>query len=89
MKIICIDASNKPTRISDAEWIEEGIVYTIASTTNMGLQSGKIGLKLKEVTLSSSSFPYEYYDASRFIPIVGLILEAEKEETKEAELNLI
>ena len=40
MKIICIDASNKPTRISNAEWIEEGIVYTIASTTNIMMHPG-------------------------------------------------
>lgn len=87
MKVICIDASNKPKRISQSEWIEEGVVYTVVATVNMGLQSGKIGLKLKEVELSSLSFPYEYYDATRFIPIEGLILQ--EEQIKEVELDLM
>jgi hypothetical protein len=87
MKVICIDASNKPKRIADSEWIQEGVVYTVVATMNMGLQSGKIGLKLKEVELSSLSFPYEYYDASRFLPIEGLILQ--EEQVREEELDLI
>lgn len=87
MKVICIDASNKPKRIADSEWIQEGVVYTVVATMNMGLQSGKIGLKLKEVELSSLSFPYEYYDASRFLPIKGLILQ--EEQVREEELDLI
>jgi len=87
MKVICIDASNKPKRIADSEWIQEGMVYTVVATMNMGLQSGKIGLKLKEVELSSLSFPYEYYDASRFLPIEDLILQ--EEQVREEELDLI
>ena len=87
MKVICIDASNKPKRIADSEWIQAGVVYTVVATMNMGLQSGKIGLKLKEVELSSLSFPYEYYDASRFLPIEGLILQ--EEQVREEELDLI
>jgi hypothetical protein len=87
MKVICIDASNKPKRIADSEWIQEGMVYTVVATVNMGLQSGKIGLKLKEVELSSLSFPYEYYDAGRFLPIEGLILQ--EEQVREEELDLI
>lgn len=87
MKVICIDASNKPKRITDSEWIQEGMVYTVVATMNMGLQSGRIGLKLKEVELSSLSFPYEYYDAGRFLPIEGLILQ--EEQVREEELDLI
>lgn len=89
MKVICIDASNKPKRIADSEWIQEGVVYTVVATVNMGLQSGKIGLKLKEVELSSLSFPYEYYDAGRFLPIEGLFAEVAKVQEKELELDII
>jgi hypothetical protein len=89
MKVICIDASNKPAKISPNEWIEEGIVYTVVSIINMGLQPGKLGLTLKEVQLSKKSFPYEYYDATRFIPIEGLFVEEEKVEEREVELDLI
>jgi hypothetical protein len=35
----------------------------------MGLQPGKIGFKLKEIQLTEKSFPYECYDASRFVPV--------------------
>lgn len=87
MKVICIDASNKPAKISSDEWIQEGVVYTVVETINMGLQPGKIGIRLKEVNLTKKSFPYEYYDATRFIPIEGLVSEAKKEE--ELELDLI
>jgi len=89
MKVICIDSSNKPAKISPEEWIEEGIVYTVVSVVNMGLQPGKLGLTLKEVQLSKKSFPYEYYDATRFLPIEGLFAEAEEEKIKEAELDLV
>jgi hypothetical protein len=89
MKVICIDSSNKPAKISPEEWIEEGIVYTVVSVVNMGLQPGKLGLTLKEVQLSKKSFPYEYYDATRFLPIEGLFAEVKEEEIKEAELDLV
>jgi hypothetical protein len=91
MRAICIDASNKPSKIPDNEWVVEGEVYTITRVVRMGLQDNKFGVMLKEVKLSSSSFPYELYDAERFLPI-DLLSEAlqEKQETvKEADLELI
>ena len=91
MRAICIDASNKPSKIPDSEWIVEGEVYTITRIVRMGLQQNKFGVLLKEIKLSTSSFPYEVYDADRFLPI-DLLAEAFKkgEETvKEADLELI
>jgi hypothetical protein len=89
MKVICIDGSKKPAKISSDEWIQEGIVYTVIESVNMGLQPGKIGLKLKEVNLTQKSFPYEYYDANRFLPIEGLLAEVEEVKEEEVELDLI
>ena len=89
MKVICIDDSNKPSKILPEEWIKEGVTYTVTSVIKMGLQPGKFGVTLKEVTLSKKSFPYEYYDATRFLPIEGLIAEVEKEEITEAELDIV
>ena len=80
MKVICIDSSNKPSKILPEEWVQEGVVYTVVSVIKMGLQPNKLGLKLKEITLSQKSFPYEYYDANRFLPIEGLIAESKKQE---------
>lgn len=91
MKAICIDASNKPDKIPDNEWVKEGEVYTITRVVRMGLQDNKFGVLLKEVKLSAESFPYELYDADRFLPIdlLSKALEETKETVKEADLELI
>ncbi|MEY4333181.1 MAG: hypothetical protein RLZZ196_1919 [Bacteroidota bacterium] len=88
MKVICIDSSNKPSKISSDEWIQEGVTYTVVEVVNMGLQPGKLGVRLKEVNLTEKSFPYEYYDATRFIPIEGLVAHSMEKE-KEVELDLV
>lgn len=91
MKAICIDSSNKPAKIPLNEWITEGEAYTVIKMMRMGLQDGKYGVLLKEVQLSSSSFPYELYDADRFLifDIEIIVREAEEEAVKEADLELI
>jgi hypothetical protein len=91
MRAICIDASNKPSKVPDNEWVIEGEVYTITRVVRMGLQDNKFGVLLKEVKLSSNSFPYELYDAERFLPIdlLSRALEETKETVKEADLELI
>jgi hypothetical protein len=91
MRAICIDASNKPSKVPDNEWVIEGEVYTITRVVRMGLQDNKFGVLLKEVKLSSNSFPYELYDAERFLPIdlLSQALEEKQETVKEADLELI
>jgi hypothetical protein len=91
MRAICIDASNKPNKIPSNEWVVEGEVYTITRVVRMGLQDNKFGVLLKEVQLSSSSFPYELYDAERFLPIdlLSQAFEETQETVKEADLELI
>jgi hypothetical protein len=69
MKAICIDSSNKPDTISDYEWIEEGVVYTIIEVVEMGLQKGKLGVAFEEIELTAASAPYEYYSLERFLLI--------------------
>ena len=91
MRAICIDASNKPSKVPDNEWVIEGEVYTITRVVRMGLQDNKFGVLLKEVKLSSNSFPYELYDAERFLPIdlLSQAFEETQETVKEADLELI
>lgn len=91
MQVICIDSSNKPKKISPYEWITEGTVYTVTEISKMGLQAGKFGYKLREVQLSEQSFPYEYYNAERFLPVEFLAkaLKEEKVEEISADLELI
>ena len=94
-KVICIDASNKPSRISPYEWLEEGMVYSVIEVARMSLQQNKYGYRLNEVQLSEQSFPYEYYDAERFISLEYLeqaFNESEKiaePELQEADLGLV
>jgi hypothetical protein len=91
MRAVCIDSSNKPSKVPESEWVKEGEIYTIIRIVRMGFQDNVFGVLLKEVQLSSKSFPYELYDMSRFLPI-DLLTEvySEKEETvKEADLELI
>ena len=66
MKVLCLNSSNKPKNIPDNEWIEKGKEYTVINVVQMGIQAGKLGYQLEEVSLSEKSFPYEYYDANRF-----------------------
>lgn len=91
MRAICIDSSNRPSKIPENEWVIEGEVYTITRIVRMGLQDNKFGVLLKEVQLSSESFPYELYDAERFLPIdlLANALQETKETVKEADLELI
>ena len=91
MKVICINSSNKPTKIPVEQWIKEGEAYTVIKVAQMGLQDGKYGFLLKEVQMSADCFPYEYYDADRFIPLDMRVYEAQekKEEVLEADLELI
>ena len=93
MKVICIDADNKPKNVPVEEWVQEGDAYTVTRIVRMGLQKDTYGYLLKEVQLSSRSFPYELYDATRFLPIdlLSMIKEEKEEEVtiEEAYLELI
>lgn len=91
MKAVCIDSSNKPFKIPQNEWITEGEIYTIIRIVRMGLEKNKHGVLLKEVQLSSQSFPYELYNAARFLPLDILADMKEEEEVtiKEANLELV
>jgi hypothetical protein len=89
MKAICIDSSNKPAKVPIEQWIKEGEAYTIIKVVKMGLQDKKYGVLLKEVQMSADCFPYEYYDADRFLPLDILAEVKEEELVKEADLELI
>ena len=88
MQVICINDENRPKRISPYEWIEEGKTYTVVEVSKMGLQAGKFGYKLKEVQLSEQSFPYEYYNADRFVPVEPLKQALKEEKVEEISANL-
>jgi hypothetical protein len=93
MKAICIDNSNKPNTFSEAEWLEEGMVYTIIEIVELDLQEDKLGIALVELELAETSAPYKYYSLERFLLIpenASLIFEKTrksiKKENKEMEI---
>ena len=88
MKVICIDANNKPKNIPIEEWVKEGDMYNVTRIVRMGLQKDIYGFLLKEVQLSSRSFPYELYDSSRFLPIGILSDMKEEKEVNIEDVNL-
>lgn len=75
MKVICTNASNKPKQISTDQWPIKGQTYTVVRVVRLSLQQDKLGLILKEISITDS-FPYEFYDSARFSPVE----ELEKEE---------
>jgi hypothetical protein len=89
MKVICINSSNKPAKVPIEQWVKEGETYTIIKLVTMGLQDGRHGVLLKEVQMSADCFPYEYYDADRFVPLDTRVANMEEEVVKEADLELI
>ena len=91
MKVICIDADNKPKNVPVEEWVKEGDMYNVTRIVRMGLQKNIYGFLLKEIQLSSRSFPYELYDSSRFLPIgiLSNIKEEEKVNIEDVNLELI
>lgn len=86
MQVICINALNKPKQIPDNKWVTEGEIYTVVRLVRLNLQQNKLGIVLEEIDLDESCFPYHYFDADRFSPVVNLEVSAEYE--KEEELNL-
>jgi hypothetical protein len=82
MQVECINDGNKPKQVPTEKWIVKGQMYTVIATTSMNLQRNKIGLKLKEIELDQSCFPYEYFDADRF-KIVQPEISVAKQEIEE------
>jgi hypothetical protein len=89
VKAICINSSNKPAKVPVEQWIKQGETYTIIKVVKMGLQDGIYGVLLKEVQMSADCFPYEYYDADRFVPLDARVANMEEEVVEEADLELI
>lgn len=102
IECLCIDSDNKPKEVQLSEWISKGMKYHITHVyfhPNQGIQ----GCSLREVRLSSKSYPYESYALKRFavtpegylkllemIKICSDLNDLDiKELLKESELNII
>lgn len=65
IKCICIDDSEKPSRIPSDKWIKEGEMYTVIFAT-LVMPQKQMAFELEEITLDESCLPYEYFLAERF-----------------------
>jgi len=80
MKVVCINAKNRPKQIPEEKWIKEGETYTVIAVTQLEIQKNKLGYKLAEIDLDHSCFPYHYFDSERFaLPKDSPVLKVEEE----------
>ena len=64
-KVVCINSTGFPDLLPIHHRVVEGQVYTVVEVAHMKLQS-LVGYRLAEIP---SSFPYEFFKASRFRPL--------------------
>lgn len=64
-RVICVDDTGLPDQLPPSRRVVEGQVYTVIEVAHMQLQS-ILGYKLAEI---DSFFPYEFFKASRFLPL--------------------
>ena len=83
MRVICVNDSNKPAKVPADQWVKKGNTYTITRLVRMAIQGNKMGVLLKAISMSPSCFPYEYYDADRFVPEELYVAEEEEESVSE------
>ena len=81
-RVICINDQNKPKEVPESAWVVYGERYTVVKVDLLSSHK-TIGFKLDEIILPDDSFPYEYFDAQRFIMSdeeEELLIEAEFEK---------
>ena len=72
LRVICIDASDKPEEIPEDLWVKQDEIYTVKEVAKLAVQGHKIGYKFEEIELNDSCFPYEFYDADRFMFLLDI-----------------
>jgi hypothetical protein len=88
MRVICINDSNRPLKIPETQWVKKGKAYTVVRAVKMAIQANMLGFDLEEINLEGC-FPYEFYDAKRFLPEDMVKQEEVAVEVIEEELELV
>ena len=65
IKCICINDTEKPSRIPLEKWVKEGEIYTVIFAT-LVMPQREMAFVLEEIDLDDSCLPYEYFLAERF-----------------------
>jgi hypothetical protein len=88
VRVVCINDSNRPLKIPENQWVKKGKAYTVVRVVKMGIQANTLGFDLEEVNLEGC-FPYEFYDAKRFLPEDMVDQKDMAVEVVEEELELV
>jgi hypothetical protein len=65
IRCLCIDAQDRPSKIPEHKWLEEGKEYTLAFSMTV-LPQKKLAFQLNEIDLDDSCSPYTWFLARRF-----------------------
>jgi hypothetical protein len=75
-------------KIPETQWVKKGKAYTVVRAVKMAIQANMLGFDLEEINLEGC-FPYEFYDAKRFLPEDMVKQEEVAVEVIEEELELV
>ena len=89
MKVVCINDSNKPSKIPSNKWVEKGQLYTVRRIVRLPLQPDQYGFVLEEIELGPESLPYEFFSSDRFVPEEYHKDFNQEEVVEEADLDLV
>lgn len=70
MKVICINDKDRPNEIPTSKWIVKDKIYTVVKVWHIRQRPGTYGVELAEIDLSDC-FPYLYFSANRFAPVMS------------------
>lgn len=70
MKVICINDKDRPNEIPTSKWIVKDKIYTVIKVWHIRQRPGTYGVELAEIDLSDC-FPYLYFAANRFAPVMS------------------
>lgn len=65
IKCICINDSDKPTKIPESKWLEKDKEYTLAFCITV-LPQKQLAFQLQEIDLDDSCSPFTWFLANRF-----------------------
>ena len=65
IKCLCVDADNRPSKIPQHKWLEEGKEYTLAFSMTV-LPQKQLAFQVNEIDLDDSCSPFTWFLAKRF-----------------------
>lgn len=75
LKVVCINAKNKPVEIPSGCWLEKDEMYSVVRIQKMANQPGTFGVVLEELKLPANC-PYDSFAHWRFRPATEDDIEA-------------